>query len=599
MSSVALVLTAGLNACNVVARVGDAMADRSPVWACAGDAAAAVAAGEDTQGAAEARVHTLGDMTVIAASAPEWVVRQLDELIARLRSCVMSPELIASRLASITGDVHCVAALGPGIAVAYRGPLSPRPLFYYSDSDGLVVVASQIRGIRAVKQSVAVDVPGLAPFLVPALCDRQGSAWAGVHRLPPGHALIVRDGRIEVRQVAYVDTEQGDLSDRAELIAQFRQLLDTALVRCSRPRDGLLLSGGIDSACLTVAAARILPQPRAFSMTYSSPELAACDERRYVDCIADATQVPVTRLLADDILPLVSGYRLADEPEVWTYAARNQALLRRIVSDSEPVGSLIAGEGGDELLLGQVFTVADRSARGDAEGAAREVMTFPNPSTAMKIVDGLLAGHYERRHTRIHRALGDIPPWLSEEYRDRCGLVDRIADRYPRLATPGRFTPDYSRALIGEAGAAGRAHCGGWWDDTVRRAGLRVTYPFFDPDLVVAAWGLPPQLLRDNGIEKVVLREAVCDELPADVAARRDKADALAMMRAGLSRGADRIRHVAAGGPLVDLGVVDPATLRTAVDEYLAGHDAHGPGLWATVAVNTWLLGDQNGGPVR
>ncbi|WP_194838913.1 asparagine synthase-related protein [Nocardia sp. XZ_19_369] len=145
--------------------------------------------------------------------------------------------------------------------------------------------------------------------------------------------------------------------------------------------------------------------------------------------------------------------------------------------------------------------------------------------------------------------------------------------------------------MAAEAGAAGRVHCGGWWEDTAARSGVHITYPFLDPDLAAWTWALPPELFRDNGFEKVVLREAL-PELVPEVAARRDKADARAIMRAGLTRASDRIKAVArTGRPLVDLGVIDPDALIVAVEDYGSGRRLdHGPALWATVAVDEWLI---------
>ena len=102
-------------------------------------------------------------------------------------------------------------------------------------------------------------------------------------------------------------------------------------------------------------------------------------------------------------------------------------------------------------------------------------------------------------------------------------------------------------------------------------------------------WGLPPACLRDQGLEKAILRDALADLLPASVRRRTDKAAALAMLHAGLRTAPEAIRNIGARGPLVDLGVIDPARLVAAVDRYLAGDLALAPALWATFAVNTWL----------
>ncbi|WP_156959416.1 asparagine synthase-related protein [Nocardia sp. BMG51109] len=570
--------------------MADAMADRSPAWAVLGASAAASAAvGGETDSVAESGTRLLGNGIRLAVAGPEWLRRELDPLARILDGPDTPLEEIAAILAGISGDAHCAALVGSRCAVVFRSPMSARPLFYTVRDDGTLLVASQIRGIRAAQPATAIDTAGLAPFLVPTMCDPQGTAWTGVRRLPPGHALIVRYGRVMVRSMPALEAPDLDEAARSDLVAEFRSRLVTAVERSSGPPDAILLSGGIDSAALTCAANAAGLSMRAFSLTYSSPQLAACDERRFVDDVEHATGLPVTRVPADHLLPLIADYPQADEPEAWPYAARNEAMLQRISGNEMPLSTVIAGEGGDELLLGQVFTVADRYARGDTSGAQRELATFPDPDAAARIVDGLLTGSYNRHGACIMRALADIPPWLSDRYLADTGLADRLADGYPELPQPGRLTIDYSRAMIAEAGAAGRVQCGGWWEDTGRRHGLAISYPFLDPDLAALTWALPPHLLRDNGIEKVILREALADELPTSIAVRPDKADARAMMHAGLRQSADQLRAVAHAGPLADHAIIDPDSLLSTIDDYVAGDDRHGPGLWATVAVNTWM----------
>lgn len=595
MTSVVLAVTGnGADARKACGAMLAGMKDRSPAWASAGSLPAAVGAGAGTPADAEHAIREAGAGLVLGIDAPPWVAARLDADLSALdpREIAADPAPLADALRGLAGDVHCVAVIGERGFLAYRGGLSPRPLFYATDPDGSLFAATQIRGILAARPS-RVDPGGLAPFLAPQLCDPAGSAWEGISRLPPGHFLLSWDGSAEVRPVARVDPVPSGGADDAELVAGFRQRLLQALARCSGPPGrllGLLLSGGIDSSSLA-SACSLTPgrRTRAFALTYDE-QLRPCDERRYVDDVEAATGIPVTRLPGNRLLPLVAGYPEADEPEPWAYAARNWALLGRITaSGGEPVATLVAGEGGDELLLGQVFAVADRHAAGDREGARREIATFPEPELAARVVEGLLSGAYDRAADRTRRALSDVPPWLASRYVADTGIVARLACGYPRLGEPGQITVSYSRALMNEAGAAGRVQCGGWWEDMGRRAGVAITCPFLDPDLAAFTWGLPPRLLRDHGLEKIVLREALRDVLPDSVARRPDKAEALALMHAGLSERADAIRSVARGGPLADYGIIRPGRLLTAVEDYLSGQRALGPALWATVATDRWL----------
>lgn len=399
-----------------------------------------------------------------------------------------------------------------------------------------------------------------------------------------------RGGELCERHIGRVIEQDTNSATTAELVREFRSRLLVAVQRCSGPPDAVLLSGGIDSSSLACAHTALgVEGAAAFALTYDD-SLAPCDERRYVDDVEAATGMSVSRLSGSRLLPLVADFPEGDEPEPWAYAARNWALLRHIVNQpGTGWATVIAGEGGDELLLGQVFAVADRMALGDTVGGEREIGTFPDPERTGRVVRGLLAGEYDRLGTRKLRALDDIPPWLAAGYVADNEVVDRLADGYPRLGEPGRMAANYSRALIAEAGAAGRVQCGGWWEDMGRQAGVSITYPFLDPDLASLVWSLPPRLLRDRGLEKVVLRDALSDVLPVSVARRGDKAEALALMHAGLREGVDKIRQVARGGPLVDHHVIEPGKLLTSIDRYLAGADHLGPALWATVAVDHWM----------
>jgi asparagine synthetase B (glutamine-hydrolysing) len=532
----------------------------------------------------------LAEGGVLAVEAPGWMASRVTKTASCLLSDVMTvtAPAVAAFFARLTGDCRGLLVLGDTCA-AFRGSLASLPLFYAADGEHLYV-SSRVRAVRAVRNT-EIDLAGLGAFLVPSLCDVQGSAWREVRRLPPGWLLTFADGHADARPVAVIGALDVSGASRAELAEEFRERFVTAVRRASAPPDGVLLSGGIDSSALAGAyiRARDPAGGRAYSLTYDDT-LAACDERRYVDEVEAVTGLTVRRLPGGPYLPLLAGFPGGDEPEPWPYAARNWALLRHAAADGEhrPV-TLLAGEGGDELLLGQIFTVADRIAGGDDAGAARELATFPDPVAAGRIVRGLLAESYDRSAARLARALGDVPAWLSDRYVRDSGLVGRLAAGYPTLGVPGQIAARYSRALAGEMGAAGRVQCGGWSRHMGDRLGLHIAYPFFDPDLAELVWGLPPACLRDQGLEKAILRDALADLLPASVRRRTDKAAALAMLHAGLRSAPEAIRKIGARGPLVDLGVVDPARLVTAVDRYLAGNLALAPALWATFAVNTWL----------
>jgi asparagine synthase (glutamine-hydrolysing) len=564
----------------------DAMAYREPSWSFRTRPGSAMVAGHSTADQAEALYHRLGSAHTLI-DAPTW-------MIPKHAAPVTTADLVAV-FATLTGDAHCIGTIDDTVVV-YRGPISPRPLFYAVTAEGLLV-ASRPSAITCVNPT-EIDRPALASFLIPAMHDTQASAWRGVHRLPPGHALTWRSGTTPVLSlVCTLDGDNGDNvdgADRDELISRFRQRFLSAVDRSSGPSNALLLSGGIDSSVLA-AAYDALPDRavRAYTLSYEPP-LEPVDERRYARDVADHNGIHLDSLPANGLLPLSSLHPQADEPEPWAYAGRNWAMLSHIAAGPQIPDVVIAGEGGDELLLGQVFSVADRIASHDPTGAA-EIATYPDPVAIRTVVESLLQGTYDTRGARLDRALRDLPPWFTRTWVDGTDVVERLAASYPRLGPPGQTTVSYSRGLIAQSGAAGRVQCGGWWHDTGRRLNLDIAYPYLDPDLVSLIWSLPPALLRCDGFEKVVMREAFSSELAPSVMKRRDKAAALAILDHGLTTNTATLRQAAHESPLYDLGIVDPHRIRVGIENYLTGNRRLGPALWAFHSVHTWLIEEKEG----
>lgn len=525
--------------------------------------------------------------------APAWQRQLLPSLLS---FTLNTTDNAVDWLANMTGEAHAVLVLPGRRLIAYRGTISARPLYYAISPSGSLAVATRPEALTSVLPAT-IDPVGLAAYLIPQMCDPAGSPWRGVRRLEPGHALIWNNGVSTVAKIGALAVRDVVGADHDQLVGLFRDSLFTAVERCSGTSNALLLSGGIDSSSLAgVCAAAGLGGVRAYGLTYSAP-FFACDERGYARDVAKLTGLDFEELPANDLLPLSAPYPMGHEPEAWSYAGRNWAMLNQITRDSNSPSTVIAGEGGDELLLGQVFSVADRIACGDAVGGWQEVRSFSDPVQVRAVVTHLLNGDYDTPRARFQRALAELPSWFSRSWVDDAGILPRLADSYPHFGEPGGMTVAYSRALLSEAGAAGRAQCGGWWEDTGRRVGVEIKYPFLDPDLVALTWALPPRMFRDGGLEKVILRRALGKYLPRSVAERPDKADALTILNAGLLSNQDRLRALSKDSPLLDLGILDSRRFAAGLDRYLGGDHQQAPALWALHAVHEWVLEHQGNLP--
>src|SRR5207247_426052 len=112
--------------------------------------------------------------------------------------------------------------------------------------------------------------------------------------------------------------------------------------------------------------------------------------------------------------------------------------------------------------------------------------------------------------------------------------------------------------------------------------------PFLDYRLVEFVFSLPDTEKLDGATTKAILRRSLADRLPPAVLARQDKM--------GFETPADvwlRGRHAQeARRRLLAPGVLhewlEPAVLRTELDDYLAGRRAIGLQIWRWLSLEAW-----------
>jgi asparagine synthase (glutamine-hydrolysing) len=133
-----------------------------------------------------------------------------------------------------------------------RDQFGIKPL-YFRDSGRELAFGSEVRAIHA-DQTVerAVDPTGLELFLMLRFVPSPWTAFRGVRKLAPGHALLAQRGRVDVVRFArpsFVDLS-GEPADR---LAEQLAVKIVAAVDRQRVADvpvGVLLSGGVDSTAI-------------------------------------------------------------------------------------------------------------------------------------------------------------------------------------------------------------------------------------------------------------------------------------------------------------------------------------------------------------
>ena len=385
-----------------------------------------------------------------------------------------------------------------------RDPVGVGPLFY-TQTDGQLLFASEIKALLthpAVERRV--DLAGLDQILTFPGPVSPTTLFAGIRSLPPGHALMLEDGRL--REWAYWDLNYPPRAER-KAAADWSEQLDHLLRQAVRRRlqadvpVGFYLSGGLDSSLLAGIIHRLRPSEewRSFAIVFADPSL---DERRYQRLVADGIgsrhqEVPFAMDELDRRLRCV--IRHAETPLKETYDTCSHALAEAVRNAGCKV--VLSGEGADELFAGYVGYRLDglRKQGSDLEDLLDEDAWAE--SQLRERLWGDSSFFYERdyhafRDTRAALYAPAVAARLDEFDCTRCAPVDttRLQGRHP---THQRSYVDFKLRiadhLLADHG-----------DRMTFAHGVEGRYPFLDQDLIEFVASLPPEL-RSAGL----LRETI------------------------------------------------------------------------------------------
>jgi len=290
-----------------------------------------------------------------------------------------------------------------------RDRLGEKP-FFYAVHDRTFAFASEIKSLFAFGVPKRPEVALLDSYLALTYVPAPYTFFADVHKLPPGHTLVVENDKLTVSRYWDVPLPEPEAmrEDTAAICEEFEYLFDDS-VRIRMRSDvpvGAFLSGGLDSSSVVSAMARCASMPvRTFTIGFAEPEF---DERPLAQLVAE-------RFRTDHNERQVAPQDMAEllEQIAWHYDepfGDSSALPTMIVSKiaREQVTVAMTGDGGDEVLSGYTIHQGERV------------------SQAFKAVPSIL------RHDRVPRALdmmARVAPARARGQMGRISRVLRLADR--------------------------------------------------------------------------------------------------------------------------------------------------------------------------
>ena len=421
-----------------------------------------------------------------------------------------------------------------------------RPLYLARAHDRLWFGSEPKALLAALPQLATIDPLGLAEALSTWSPIEPHTLFAGIESLPPGHVLVREaDGREALRQ--YWDWTFPPAEDTrasaygrspAQAAAELRELLVDA-VRLQLRADvpvGAYLSGGLDSSGIVAMIRGFTDTPvRTFSVAFEDGEF---DESEHQQAMVrhlgtDHTTLRVTRRAIGEAFP--TFVRHAEVPVLRTAPVPMMLLSASVRAHGYKV--VLTGEGADEVFGGydlfkeakvRRFWARQPGSRLRPRLLERLYGYLPNspvrnPAFAqsffgqgMEHLGRPVFAHAPRWMTS-QRALG----LLSPELRATLGGFDPLAafeaTLPPQIGTWSPLAQDqYVEAKSLLAGYLLAAQ----GDRVAMANSLEGRVPYLDHRVIEFANRLPPSYKIRGLTEKHVLRQALADLLPPDIATR-------------------------------------------------------------------------------
>ena len=455
--------------------------------------------------------------------------------------------------------------------LAVRDAFGVKPL-YRRAAPGLQLFSSDIEPLRT---DETYDLEYIADHLAGRNAALTATIWRGI--TPVGAASLVRQRGTVQSEERYWRAEEfapADDGDEVENCVRFRSLLEESLLaRVDNASETWAhLSGGLDSSSIVALSNAMGVEDKRVANTVTIVDsLGEGDERAYSDSVVQKyglrnEQVRDYWAWQED----EEAAPLTDQPSpLYPFYARDRRAWNVVRNAGGRV--LLSGFGSDQYLYGNLDYITDMAARGRIRDALGEVTTW---SVAMRqsfwsVGRRYLVDPFLSRSPRMH----EPPRWMHRGVASRRGFDSHVhaARRFASAIT------DNMNAVPA------------WIERWPYGHEIEMRYPFLYRPLVEASLRLPAtQRVRPNA-RKWILRQAMRDVLPDNVRMRSTKGGIDARILWSLQREKPRLDAMLRDPILAQLGCVDAAALRTAVDEARRGVAVNNVHLLSALALETWL----------
>ena len=480
---------------------------------------------------------------------------------------------------------------------AARDRAGKKPLYYTVTPQGTLVFGSELKSLLEHPEVGRETSPdALDAYFTLGYVPDPLSIFSGVHKLPPGHYLTFREGRVAVKPYWDFTYEPAAARREEDYLEELRALLDEA-VRVRLVSDvplGAFLSGGVDSSTVVGLMARHMGQPvKTFSIGFHEDSY---DELKYARLTAerfgtDHHEFIVTPEICDIVDELAWHFDepFADSSAIPTYMVSKLA--------REHVTVALSGDGGDELFAGYTRYVVDRRRSGFARLPRllrRGVMqplsqSLPHGAWGRNYLNNVALDPLERYLDSVSVFTGlNKRSLYTGDFRRRLRNEDGVGAQFREYAACVKTGEPLDALLYVDS----KTYLPGDILTKVDRMSMAVSLeartPLLDQKLIDFVTRIPAGLKLRGLQTKHIFKRAVRGIVPDEILDRPKQGFGVPIQQWINEQLRGRIRETLTERRTRERGHVEPRYVDLLLDEHERGRRDHSTQLWALLMLELW-----------
>lgn len=418
-----------------------------------------------------------------------------------------------------------------------RDNLGVKP-FYYSQVADYFIFSSELKAILEVSQVPRdINPRAIHNHLMFLWSPSPDTMFRSIHKLEPGYAMVVREGRI-VRHWRYYDIpyQENDLiSSESEAIKLVQENLRQAVKRqlMADVEVGAFLSGGLDSSSVVAMMKNICPKkiPKCYTISYQDGKgyEGYVNDLPYARRVARHLGVDLeeVKIEADIVNNIEKMIYFLDEPQS-DIAPINIMLICRQAHE-QGIKVLLSGAGGDDIFSGyrrhtalyleNYWSWFPFLLRNLIERGARKLpVKYPTMRRIRKLFENAsLDGDKRLISYFFWLDQGRAMELYSNDMLNVLGEYDAFVPMSSHLENVLDVRNPLDRMLYLEGKTFLPDHNLNYTDKMGMAFGVEVRVPLLDIDLIGLCTKISPKLKQNKMVGKYIFRKAMEPFLPREI----------------------------------------------------------------------------------